>query len=131
VARYLEKLGLVPVILHEQPNGGRTVIEKFEAYADVAFAVVLLTPDDRGGLASDQPDKYAPRARQNVVFELGYFLGKLGRDHVCALYKEGTDIPSDYAGVVFVKLDADGAWHFKLARELKAIISGVDMNKLT
>jgi predicted nucleotide-binding protein len=94
VARFLEKLDLRPIILHEQPNKGRTVIEKFEAHSDVGFAVVLLTPDDVGGLASS-PDKLSRRARQNVILELGYFIGKLGRAKVCALYKEGVEIPSD------------------------------------
>jgi predicted nucleotide-binding protein len=129
VARFLEKLDLVPIILHEQPNSGRTIIEKFEAYTDVAFAVVLLTPDDRGGLADAPFEQQSPRARQNVVLELGYFLGKLGREGVCALYKEGTEIPSDYQGVAFVKLDEPGAWKLDLARELKVVLPTVDLNR--
>ena len=76
VARFLEKLGLEAIVLHEQANAGRTVIEKFEDFARVGFAVVLLTPDDRGGLQNDGAD-FKPRARQNVIFELGYFIGKL------------------------------------------------------
>ena len=84
VARFLEKLELEPIILHEQPNKGRTIIEKFEDYADVRFAVVLLTPDDVGAV-KDRADDLRPRARQNVVFEFGFFIGKLGRERVCAL----------------------------------------------
>jgi predicted nucleotide-binding protein len=123
VARYLEKLGLEAIILHEQPNKGLTIIEKFEAYSDVPFAVVLLTPDDQGPAGSP------PRARQNVILELGYFLGKLGRSRVCALYKDGTDIPSDFQGVLFVLMDPAGAWRLLLAREMKQILPGVDLNK--
>jgi predicted nucleotide-binding protein len=129
VARFLERLDLEPVILHEQPNGGLTIIEKFEAYADVAFAVVLLTPDDRGGTKAAPYDQQQPRARQNVVLELGYFLGRLGRDKVCALHMAGTEIPSDFHGVLFVQLDPGGAWQMSLARELKHVIPGVDLNK--
>jgi len=126
---YLEKLQLEPVILHEQANGGRTVIEKFESYSGVAFAVVLLTPDDRGGLVSDSFEAQQLRARQNVILELGYFIGKLGRQHVCALHKGGTDIPSDISGVVYIPMDAAGAWKLQLGKELKASIPGVDLNR--
>jgi predicted nucleotide-binding protein len=117
VARFLEHLGLEAVILHEKPNEGRTVIEKFERHADVGFAVVLLTPDDTGAPAT-RPSFFKPRARQNVVLELGYFLGHLGRSRVCALYKEGVEIPSDYRGVIYVEFDDKGAWRRSLAQEL-------------
>ena len=127
VARFLEKLDLRPIILHEQPNKGRTVIEKFEAHSDVGFAVVLLTPDDVGGLASS-PDKLSRRARQNVILELGYFIGKLGRAKVCALYKEGVEIPSDIHGVLYVPYDAGNGWRLKLASEIKAAGLAVDLN---
>jgi predicted nucleotide-binding protein len=127
VARFLEKLDLHPIILHEQPNMGRTVIEKFEAHADVGFAVVLLTRDDIGGLASG--GKLEPRARQNVILELGYFIGRLGRSRVCALYVEGVEIPSDFHGVVYVPYDAAGGWRLKLASEIRAAGLPVDMNR--
>jgi predicted nucleotide-binding protein len=85
-ARFLENIGLQPIILHEQPSSGRTIIEKFETYSgDIVFAVVLLTPDDIGGVAN-KPDACGPRARQNVILELGYFIGRLGRSRVCALH---------------------------------------------
>lgn len=117
VARFLEKLGLVPVVLHEQPNQDRTIIEKFEVCSsDVAFAVVLLTPDDFGCPADDKSTLY-PRARQNVILELGYFLGRLTRTRVCALHKGGVELPSDYQGVVYIEFDAAGAWKAKLAQE--------------
>jgi predicted nucleotide-binding protein len=127
VARFVEKLDLEPIILHEQPNMGRTVIEKFEAHADVRFAVVLLTPDDVGGLASGGGVK--PRARQNVILELGYFIGRLGRARVCALYVEGVEIPSDIHGVVYVAYDAAGGWRLKLASEIRAAGLNIDMNR--
>jgi len=135
VARTLEKLHLTPIILHEQVNEGRTIIEKFEYYSDVNFAVVLLSPDDIGCLKSDFPDGSKPRARQNVIFELGFFIGKLGRNRVAALYRgEGTDIPidipSDYVGVVFIHYDSQGGWKLKLGAELDAREYDVDMNKL-
>jgi hypothetical protein len=89
VARVLEKLDLEPIILHERPDEGRTIIEKFEDYADVGFAVVLMTGDDKGGDKSAPPAEYRLRARQNVLLEMGFFLGKLGRGKVCVLYEAG------------------------------------------
>lgn len=129
VARFLERLKLEPIILHEQANEGRTVIEKFEVYADVGFAVVLLTPDDVGALASERANLKS-RARQNVVLELGYFLGKLKRNRVCALYKKGVEIPSDYQGVLYVELDSAGGWTLKLAQELSAAGIPIDLEAL-
>jgi predicted nucleotide-binding protein len=129
LARFLSKLDLEPVILHEQPSRGLTIIEKLLANAEVGFAVVLLTPDDRGGSEGAAYEEQHPRARQNVILELGYFVGKLGRERVCALYKEGTEIPSDFQGVVFVPMDAAGAWRLTLARELRQVFPHVDMNK--
>ncbi len=129
VARYLERLNLKVIILHEQPNEGRTIIEKFVDYSDVGFAIVLLTGDDRGGKLDLPYEKQIPRARQNVILELGYFLGKLGRKRVCALYQPGVEIPSDYQGVLFLVVDDASAWKLQLARELKAAGLPVDMNK--
>jgi predicted nucleotide-binding protein len=129
VARFLEHLKLEPIVLHEQANEGRTVIEKFEVYADVGFAVVLLTPDDVGALVTAR-ENLTPRARQNVVLELGYFLGKLKRNRVCALYKKGVEIPSDYQGVLYVELDAAGGWTLKLAQELAAAGIPIDLAAL-
>jgi predicted nucleotide-binding protein len=129
VARFLERLDLEPIILHEKPNAGRTIIEKFSDYSDVHFAVVLLTGDDEGKTKGTD-DPLQRRARQNVVLELGYFLGKLGRSRVCALYEDGVDIPSDYQGVLFVPLDPHEKWRFDLVRELKAAGFPVDANKI-
>lgn len=128
VARYMTKLELDPVVLHEQPNRGRTVIEKFEAHSDVGFAVVLFTPDDVGYPAGKTGNAKA-RARQNVVLELGFFMAALGRDRVCVLYKSGVEVPSDYAGVLYHEMDDAGAWRFLLAREIKAAGIDVDLNR--
>lgn len=130
VARFLVSIGLDPIILHEQANRGRTVIEKVEANSDVSFAVVLLTPDDLGRATADGEADLEPRARQNVLLELGYFIAKLGRAHVCALRRGSVVIPSDFAGVVWTEWDEAGAWKVSLARELKASGHDVDLNKL-
>lgn len=127
VARFLVKLHLEPIILHEQPNQGRTVIEKFEGHAEVDFAVVLLTPDDVGHSVGS-PDDVKPRARQNVLFELGYFVGRLGRARVCALHKGNVEILSDYDGVIYVSMDDPQGWRLLLAREIKAAGINVDLN---
>jgi predicted nucleotide-binding protein len=128
VARFLEQLEFRPIILHEQPDQGQTIIEKFERHSDVSFAIVLLTPDDVGGAASSNLQK---RARQNVIFEFGFFLGKLGRANVCGLYCDGVELPSDYSGVLYQKVDIEGAWKLKLLKELKASGFIVDANRLT
>jgi predicted nucleotide-binding protein len=127
VAEYLQSVtGERPVILHEQPDSGRTIIEKFEAHASEAgFAVVLLTADDEGSAKSQPPN---PRARQNVVLELGYFLGRLGRARVVALYETGVELPSDLNGVLYKPLS--GNWHTELARELRAAGINADLSKL-
>lgn len=126
VARFLEKLGLEAIILHEQTNRGMTVAEKLETHGDVGFAIVLLTPDDLGRSVKEAADQ--PRARQNVVLELGYFVGRLGRDRVCALRKGPVEMPSDYVGVVYTEFDDSGGWKSALARELDAAGYDVDFN---
>jgi predicted nucleotide-binding protein len=118
VARFLEKIGLMAIILAEQPNRGRTIIEKFVDHAgEVGFAVVLLTPDDLGGAPGDMSQQ--SRARQNVIFELGYFVGSLGRGRACLLRKGEVEIPSDLYGVVYATMDSANGWKIELSRELK------------
>ncbi len=132
VARVLEKLNLKPIILHDQPNKGRTIIEKFTDYSDVSFAVVLLSPDDLAFAADKAVSSAKPRARQNVILELGFFLGKLGRDRVFSLYNgDGNfELPSDYNGVIYTPYDRAGSWRVELLRELKSCGFSVDANLL-
>jgi predicted nucleotide-binding protein len=119
VVRVLERATSRDVtVLHEQANAGRTILEKFEAHAVAAsYAVVLLTGDDEGGAVGATPK---PRGRQNVIFELGFFFGKLGRHRVAVLLAPGVEQPSDIAGLVYIAIDAAGAWKYELARELDA-----------
>jgi hypothetical protein len=128
VARLLEKLDIQPVVLHEQPNQGKTIIEKFEHYSKVSFALILLTADDEGRVRGEP--SLRNRARQNVVLEWGFFLGLLGRERVCALYEDGVEIPSDYSGVLLVKVDSGSAWQYQVAKELRAAGVDVDLNKI-
>lgn len=128
ILRVVEKLGLKGIVLHEQPNRGATIIEKLERNSQCDFAIVLLTPDDEGRAVGD--DELVRRARQNVILELGYFLAALGRERVCVLYVDGVEIPSDFTGVAYVKLDAGGAWRFTVASEMKAAGMKVDLNLL-
>lgn len=130
VARFIERLGLEAIILDEQASEGLTIIEKFEKHAKSAdFAIVLMTPDDIGAPIEKKNDLKL-RARQNVIFELGYFFHALGRKRVCALYKEGVELPSDIYGVVYVLMDEFDAWQLTLAREMKQAGLAVDANKL-
>jgi hypothetical protein len=128
VSLFLKTIGLTPIILAEQPNLGQTIVEKFVNSArEVGFAVVLLTPDDLGG-AADEAQK--SRARQNVIFELGYFVGSLGRGRACLLRKGNVEIPSDLYGVVYTDLDTANGWKIGLARELKAAGFTFDASKV-
>ena len=127
VARFIERIGFEAIILSEQANQGRTIIEKIEAHSNVDFAVVLLTPDDVGGKTHES---LRHRARQNVLLELGYFIAKLGRGRVCTLAKGDLEIPTDFAGVVWEQLDDAGAWRAAFARELNAAGYPIDWNKV-
>jgi predicted nucleotide-binding protein len=135
----LLQLGLEPIILHEPPDKNRTIIEKFVDYADVQFAVVLFSGDDYGYSKEEQNmvDKGEmidprPRARQNVVLELGFFLGKLDREHVVVIYREsdGIEFPSDISGVLYKSYDKSGSWKFELVKELQDVGYRVSADKL-
>jgi predicted nucleotide-binding protein len=131
VASLLRRLHLEPVILQQEPDQGRTIIEKFEAHAlEVGYAVVLLSPDDfgKGPDQNEWPSK-PNRARQNVVLELGYFMGSLGRARTAALYRSGAELPSDIHGLLYVSFD-DADWQLRLAREMRAARLPVDLNDL-
>lgn len=125
VARIIEKQGIEAIILSEQANKGRTIIEKFEDYSDVGGAICLFSADDFCRAKNDTTDNV--RARQNVVLETGYFMGKLGRDHVVLLADKGIEMPSDLSGVVYTDTTS---WQFDLLKELSAIGYKVDLNKL-
>ncbi len=125
VARIIEKQGIEAIILSEKANKGRTIIEKFEDYSDVGGAICLFTADDDGKAKTESSSK--SRARQNVVFETGFFMGKLGRDHTIIIADQGIEIPSDLSGVVYTNKDK---WEIELLKELKAIGYNVDFNLL-
>ncbi len=127
VARVLERATDRRVaILHEQPNRGRTLIEKFEEHAaDASFAVVVLTADDEGRKKGDE--SLAPRGRQNVIFEMGFFFALLGRRRVVVLLDPSVEHPSDVSGLVYVEMDTAGAWRHTLAREVAAAGIRVDL----
>ena len=121
VSRFIESLGLKAIILHEQASSGMTIIEKIEHYSnDADFALILYTPCDLGRGVHESKIPAKNRARQNVVFEHGYLMAKLGRENVCALVKGEIETPNDISGVVYVGLDAAGGWKLAVSKELKA-----------
>jgi predicted nucleotide-binding protein len=127
VARFLSQLELEPIILHEMANEGRTIIEKFEHHANVACALVILSPDDIGYTVST-PTAQERRARQNVIFELGFFVGKLGRNRTLALLVDDVTKPSDFDGVLYIPMESN-SWKMDIVRELKAAGLDIDANK--
>ena len=130
VARFIERLDLEAIILDEQSGGLQAIVDKFEEHSeDIVFAIILLTPDDVGA-AKAEKHELQPRARQNVILELGYFIGKLQRNQICLLYKEGVELPSDIRGQSYVLMDDHDGWQLKLAREMKSAKLPIDANKL-
>ncbi len=125
VARLIEKQGIEAIILSEKANKGKTIIEKLEENSDVGCAICLFTPDDTG--KANKEDDYKYRARQNVVLEAGFFMGKLGREHVVYLASPELELPSDLQGVVYTNANN---WQFDLLKELKAMGYNIDFNKL-
>lgn len=126
-ARFIEKLGFEPIILHEQVSSGQTIIEKIESHTNVGFGIVLYTPCDVGAKKGYE-DSLKTRARQNVVFEHGFLIGKIGRKNVVALVKDNVETPNDISGVVYVSMNGD--WKLDLAKELRASGYAIDMNKV-
>lgn len=100
-----------------------------EYYSDVGFAIILITPDDEG-YPKNEPDKVKPRARQNVIAELGFFVGKLKRKKVCVLYKESVELPTDFDGIGYYPYDDQGAWKILIGKELKEAGLFVDLNRI-
>ena len=129
VARFVEKIGLKAIILHEQASSGNTIIEKIEANSNVGFAIVLYTPCDVGASKAEK-DQLKSRARQNVIFEHGYLIGKIGRKNVSALVKGDVETPNDISGVVYIKMDEADSWKYTVAKEMKACGYDVDLNKI-
>jgi hypothetical protein len=96
-----------------------------EISEDVGFAVILLTPDDVGTSKGNET-KLESRARQNVILEFGYFICKLGRERVCAVYAQDVELPSDFDGILYISCDSLGDWHSKLAREFQEAATEID-----
>lgn len=130
VARLMKGLtGEDPIILHEQPDMGRVLLEKFEqTAARTGFAVIIATGDDVGRAASQTADR--PRARQNVVFGMGFFFGALGRDRTSVLLDHGVEEPGDVDGLVYIPLDKAGGWKSALARNIEAAGITIDWSAL-
>lgn len=128
-ARFVEKLGFEAIILHEQASSSKTIIEKIEEYSNVGFGIILYTPCDLGSKQTENQELKA-RARQNVVFEHGFLIGKIGRSNVCALVKGDIETPNDISGVIYVSMDETDAWRYTIARELKKAGYNIDMNKI-
>lgn len=126
MANWLRSLDLEPIILHLTANMGiKTIIDKIQENSDVGCAIVLMTADDLGKAKGE--DNLKPRARQNVVFEAGYFLGKLGEKHVILLYDNGLEAPGDLTGCVYIEADSYGGWKEQVRTEFKAM--GIQYSK--
>lgn len=127
-ARFIERIGLTPIILHEQVSAGMTIIEKIEEHSDVGFAIILYTPCDVGG--QKESGNTRSRARRNVVFEHGFLVAKLGRRYVCALVDGDVEMPSDISGIVYTPLDGIDAWRYEIAKEMLDVGYSIDMNNI-
>ncbi|MDJ1476896.1 nucleotide-binding protein [Bacillus sp. LS15-K4] len=124
---FIRQLGLEPIVIQDQSNRGMTIIEKIESHSSVGFGVILYTPCDVG---AKHGDDLQPRARQNVVFEHGFLIGKIGRGNVAALVKDTVEKPNDISGIVYITMDGFDAWKMKLAKELKSSGYEIDMNRI-
>lgn len=129
-ARFVERLGFEAIILHEQASSSMSIIEKIEEYSNVGFGIVLYTPCDIGGKKTQDPAELESRARQNVVFEHGFLIGRIKRENVCALVKGDVELPNDISGVVYVQMDSADSWKYTIAKEMIASGYKVDMNKI-
>lgn len=120
----ISRAGVDDVVLHERPDKGRTLIDKLiEEGQGAAYVIALLSPDDK---VLDGTS----RARQNVILEIGYFLGKLGKSKIRLLKKGDIEIPSDLQGILYTEVDRDGAWRMKLLKEMKSEGIHIDLDKV-
>lgn len=124
VARLIEKQEIHPIILSDEVNAGTTIIEKIEKYGNVGAAICIFTPDDIGKGKKEGIEQN--RARQNVVLETGYFMGKLGRNRVIILSHGNLEFPSDLQGIVYT----GNEWKFKTLKELREMGYSIDLNKI-
>jgi len=128
IGDFLKKLDLEPFLPEDAVGEGVGLLEKYKQYEDAVFAITLLTADDMG-YPQEEPDEPKPRPAQNVIFELGFLMGRLEPNLVCALYEEGLDLPSEFKGSVLIPYDEGGMWKLLVARALKMATVDVDLNK--
>ncbi len=123
VEGFIYSIGLNPIIFHKSINQSRTIISKLEDLSNVNFAIILLSGDDYGYPKNSNEEKRMLRARQNVIFEMGYFLAKIGSKRTFILFdsKENFEFPSDLSGVLYEPLDDRDVWKSKLKKELEII----------
>jgi len=119
VANFISKLGIEPIILNEQLNRGRTLLEKLEEYSDIKAAIIIFTNDDIGNNNNDS--EYEKRARQNLIFEAGYFHGKLGNKNMIVIAEQGVMLPSVLEGYTYFKMDREEKWKEDIAKKLKSM----------
>lgn len=127
VARFITSLGLIPVILSEQANRGSTIIEKLEQHTEVGFGIVLYTADDTGKARADGDEKFKHRARQNVILEHGFLMGKLSRNRTSVIVQSEIELPGDIGGLVYT---LNQNWKLEIAKDLKAAGYDIDLNKV-
>ncbi len=128
----LRKLGLAAVVMSEEPSQGKKIVDRFADYADVGFAVVLLSPDVYVYPKGEEATKRQRTPNQDVTLMFGFLLGKLGKDRVLAFYKETPNfrIPVEFEGVKITALDDRDSWKHALIRELTGCGYTVDAERL-
>ena len=130
VANFISKLGIEPIILNEQLNRGRTLLEKLEEYSDIKAAIIILTNEDTGNYSGDS--EYEKKARENLIFEAGYFLGKLGKHNMIVIAEQGVILPSVLEGYTYFTMDMEEKWKEDLAKKLKSMKRfSIDMSVLS
>jgi len=128
LSKFIERLGLRAVIFHEQAEGGKGTIEKFGQLSHIDFAIFLFTNGDIAP-PRDKPREGQTRISQDMIFEFGYLVGKIGQRRVCVLYKEGVEIPLSYPGIASIPIDSRGVWRLLVAKEIKEAGIEIDLNK--